>query len=119
MAKGDARVGLLTLKAAAKNAEAKGLSQITIEEVKQAIKGARRLRLSYLLKKLNEHQRIIYEILRKKVRMASGKLYEEYSKVVSEPVVDRAYRNYMKRMVELGLIKVEGSGRWKVIEIIA
>ncbi len=91
--------------------------QITIEEVKEAVKGARRLRLSYLLKKLNQHQRVIYEILKKKVRMASGKLYEEYSKVVSQPVVDRAYRNYMKRMVELGLIRVEGSGRWRVYEV--
>lgn len=116
MAKGDARVALLTLKAAAKNAETKGLQQITIDEIKQAIKGARRLRLSYLLKKLNQHQRMIYEILKKKNRIASGKLYEEYSKVVSEPVVDRAYRNYIKRMVELVLIKVEGSGRWKVYE---
>lgn len=60
---------------------------------------------------------MIYEILKKKVRMASGKLYEEYSNVVSEAVVDRAYRNYMKKMVELGLIKVEGSGRWKVYDV--
>ncbi len=67
---------------------------------------------------MNQHQRVIYEILKKNVRMASGKLYEEYSKVVSEPVVDRAYRNYMKRMVELGLVKVEGSGRWKIFEIV-
>lgn len=118
MAKGDARVALLTLKAAAKNAEAKGLSQITIEEIKQAVKGARRLQLSYLLKKLNQHQRVIYEILEKKVRIESGKLYDEYRKIVSKPVVDRAYRNYMKRMLELGLIRVEGSGRWKKYEIV-
>lgn len=50
-------------------------------------------------------------------RIAEGKLYEEYSNVVSEAVVDRAYRNYMKKMVELGLIKVEGSGRWKVYDV--
>ncbi|MGH9922009.1 MAG: Cdc6/Cdc18 family protein [Nitrososphaerales archaeon] len=119
IAKGDARVGLLTLKAAARNAQEKRLLLITIEEVKHAIKGAKILRLSYLLKKLNQHQRVIYEILKKKVRMASGRLYEEYSKVASEPVVDRAYRNYMKRMIELGLVRVEGSGRWKKYEIVA
>lgn len=118
MAKGDARVALLTLKAAAINAEAKDLSQVTLEEVKQAIKGAKRLRLSYLLKKLNQDQRVIYEILRKRVRIASGKLYEEYCKTVSEPVVDRAYRNYMKSMSDLGLVRVEGSGRWKKYEVI-
>lgn len=115
---GDARIGLLTLKAAARNAAAKRLSQITIEEVKEAIKGAKRLKLSYLLKKLNQHQHVIYEILRKNVRMESGKLYKEYSKSMGEPVVSRSYRTHMKRMVELGLIKVEGTGRWKRFEIV-
>jgi hypothetical protein len=50
--------------------------------------------------------------------MASGELYREYYKSVKSPVVDRAYRNYMKRMVELGLVKVEEFGRWKSYEII-
>lgn len=106
------------MKIAARNAESKGLLQITIEDVKQAVKGARKYRLSYLLKKLNEHQRLIYEILKRKLRMGSGELYEQYSKLSSEPVADRVYRNYMGRMVELGLIKAEGSGRWKVYEIV-
>ena len=47
----------------------------------------------------------------KKIKMASGLLYKEYCKMVKNPVVDRTYRNYMKRMVELGLVKVEGFGR--------
>ena len=50
--------------------------------------------------------------------MASGTLYKEYRNLVSKPVVARAYRNYMKRMVELGLVKVEGKGRWKSYEIV-
>ncbi|MGQ9758994.1 MAG: hypothetical protein ACUVQ5_00245 [Candidatus Methanomethylicaceae archaeon] len=70
------------------------------------------------MKKLNEHQRFIYEILERKVKAPSGELYKEYCKLVSEPVVDRAYRNYMKRMVELGLVKVEGKERWKSYEIV-
>jgi len=37
---------------------------------------------------------------------------------LKNPVVDRAYRNYMKRMVELGLVKVEGVGRWKIYELV-
>jgi Cdc6-like AAA superfamily ATPase len=118
MAEGDARVGLEILRRAGKKAEDKGLRKVTIEEVKQAAKEARRLKASFFLSKLNEHQKIIYEILGKKKRMASGELYREYCKIVRSPVVDRAYRNYMKRMVELGLVKVEGSGRWKSYEIV-
>jgi hypothetical protein len=36
-----------------------------------------------------------------------------HNKVVTTPVVDLAYRNYMDRMEELGLVKSTGSGRWK------
>jgi len=118
MANGDARIALQILLRAAKKAEDKNLKHITIEEIKQASKEAHKFKKSYLLKKLNEHQRVIYEILERKIKMASGALYKEYRSLVSKPVVDRAYRNYMKRMVELGLVKVEGKGRWKIFEIV-
>lgn len=118
MAEGDARTGLEILRRAGKKAEDKGLKQVTIEEIKEAAKEARRFKKSFFLSKLNEHQKIICKILEKKRKMPSGLLYKEYCKLVSNPVVDRAYRNYMKRMVELGLIKSEGFGRWKSYEIV-
>jgi Cdc6-like AAA superfamily ATPase len=110
---GDARIGLQTLKVAAKDAESKGLGSVTIEEIRSAIKSTRRYKLSYLLRKLSDHERAIYEILRINKSVDSGKLYLEYCKAVKEPVVDRAYRKHMARMQELGLIKSDGSGRWK------
>lgn len=118
MAEGDARVGLEILRRAGKKADDKNLRKVTIEEIKQAAKEASRFKTSFFLSKLNEHQKIIYEILGKKKRMASGELYKEYCKLVKNPVVDRAYRNYMKRMIELGLVKFEGFGRWKIYELI-
>ena len=118
MAEGDARVGLEILRRAGKKAEDKNMRKVTIEEIKQAAMEAKRFKTSYFTSKLNEHQKIIYEILGKKKRMPSGLLYEEYRKLVKNPVVDRAYRNYMRRMVELGLVKVEGFGRWKIYELI-
>jgi len=33
------------------------------------------------------------------MKMPSGLLYREYCKLVSKPVVARAYRNYMKRRI--------------------
>jgi len=61
---------------------------------------------------------MIYEILKKKRRLASGLLYKEYKNIVSDPVVDRAYCNYIKKMVELGLVKENGACRWKFYEIV-
>lgn len=118
ISKGDARVALETLRRAGRKAEDKGLKKVTIKEIKEASREAKKLKKSYILSKLNEHQQVIYEILEKKTQMASGMLYKEYCRLVSKPVGARAYRNYMKKMVDLGLVKVKGSGRWKSYEII-
>jgi len=93
------------------------LNHVTIKEMKEASREAKKLKKSYILSKLNEHQLVIYEILEKKMRMASGMLYKEYCKLVSKPVVTGAYRNYMKKMVDLGLVSTKGKGRWKTYEI--
>lgn len=113
MCNGDARLGLQMIRMAAKQAEGKGLSKITIEEIKNASRSVRKYAIPYLLSKLNDHQKAIYEILKKNCSMDSGRLYTEYCKAVKDPVVDRAYRNHMERMEDLGLVKSEGSGRWK------
>ena len=118
ISKGDARVALETLRRAGRKAEDKGLKHVTIKEIKEASREAKKLMKSYILSKLNEHQLVIYEILEKKIRMASGILYKEYCKLVSKPVVTRAYRNYMKKMVNFGLVNTRGKGRWKTYEII-
>lgn len=118
LANGDARIALQIILRAGKKAEDKGLKQITIEGVKQAAREARKFRKSYLLKKLNDDQKVIYETLEKKTKLASGELFKEYCSIVPKPVGGRAYRNYMKRIVELGLAKVEGKGRWKSYEVV-
>lgn len=118
ISRGDARVALETLRRAGRKAEDQGLQQVTIQEIREASKEAKKLKKSYILSKLNEHQRVIYEILEKKMKMASGYLYKEYCKLVSKPVVARAYRNYMKKIVDLGLVNVRGKGRWRIFEIV-
>lgn len=115
---GDARIGLQTLRVAASEAEMKDQNMITMEEIKVAARCTRKYRLSYLLGKLNEHERTIYEILKQKKIMSSGDLFEEYRKSTKHAMVDRSYRNYMHRMEELGLVRESGSGRWKKYEIV-
>lgn len=115
---GDARVGLEILRKAGKKAEVIGSTRITKHEVKEAIREATELNKSGPLYKLNEHQKIIYKILEEKKKVPSGLLFKEYCKNVKNPVVDRAYRKYMEKMIELGLAKAEGKGRWKRYELI-
>jgi orc1/cdc6 family replication initiation protein len=118
MSNGDARIGLQTLKVAAKDAESKNLEVITLEEIKAAAKCARKYRLSYLLGKLNDHQRTLYEILKKCGTIHSGDLFEKYRKSTDQTIVQRSYRNYMQKMEELGLVREHGAGRWKRYEIV-
>lgn len=117
-AQGDARVGLEIVRKAGKKAEVRYLNEVTIREIKEAIIESNKFKMLFPINKLNDHQKVIYEILEKKRKISSGLLYNEYCSLIKSPVVDRAYRNYMRRMVELGLIKSEGKGRWKIYEII-
>ncbi len=111
-AEGDARVGLQIIRIAGKRADDRKMSRVTIDEIKHAIGEAKKTRASCFMNKLNKHQRVIYDILGKWKTMPSGLLYKEYRKRISDPVVDRAYRNYMRKLTDLGLVKNDGSGRW-------
>jgi orc1/cdc6 family replication initiation protein len=118
-AQGDARTGLEIVRKAGKKAEVRYLNEVTMRELEEMVKEMNKLKRVYPLDKLNEHQKAIYDILEKKRKLSSGLLYNEYCITMKSPVVDRAYRNYMRRMVNLGLIKSEGKGRWKTYEISA
>lgn len=65
------------LKIAAKEAEFKNADRVTVEEIRAATKCSRKCRLSYLLGKLNEDQRQIYQILKERRSVESGQLYAE------------------------------------------
>lgn len=115
---GDARAAIQILKNAVIHAETNGHDLITPETVQNVSKNIRRFRLSYVIRRLNDHQKAIYEILKEKKSMDSGMLFSEYKKAVNETVTDRCYRNYMARMVELGLVREVRSSRWKKYEIV-
>ena len=103
---------------AGKKAETRYLNEVTMREL-ETITETNKLKMVYPIDKLNEHQKLIYDILEKKQKVSSGMLYSEYCSLIKNPVVDSAYRNYMRRMVSLGLIKSEGNGRWKSYEIVS
>lgn len=116
-AQGDARTGLEIVRKAGKKAEVRYLNEVTMRELEETINETNKLKMVYPVDKLNEHQKAIYDILEKKRKLASGLLYNEYCTLVKSPVVDRAYRKYMERMVELGLVKAVGKGRWREFEL--
>jgi cell division control protein 6 len=116
---GDARTGLEIVRKTGKKAEVRYLNEVTMQELEETINETNKLKMVYPVDKLNEHQKMIYDILEKKRELSSGLLRNEYRTSIQTLVVDRAYRNYMRRMVSLDLIRSEGKGRWKRYEIIS
>ena len=116
VAKGDARIALQVLRRAALLAEERELSRITAAEVREALKEAVRIRREYLLSKLSSDQKLLYSIVAEKGAMSSGELYREFIKRARIKVSDRTYRNYVAKLVRLGLLAEKGYGRWRVVE---
>ena len=73
IARGDARVALEIVRRSAMNAEERNARKISLQDVRLASREASRLRLEYFLSKLNDHQRIIYELLADRGTLASAR----------------------------------------------
>src|SRR5437867_4978005 len=95
---GDARIAIQTLNFAMQRAHLHDRIQLTSNDIIEATRSMGNYRNSMLLSSLNEHQKAIYDILKISKTMDSGKLYDQYSKTVKNHVVDRGYRNYVRRM---------------------
>jgi Cdc6-like AAA superfamily ATPase len=115
---GDARLLLLITKNAGRIAEERGAKKIEEKDIMKGVLEAKRLRKSKLLEKLNEHQKILYNILEQKKRMPAGQLYKQYCKSAKEPAGPRAFRYYMAHMCTLGLTKSIGAKKWRVYELV-
>jgi len=108
---GDARVAISTLRKAAQKAEREGMEQINREVVKESFSDAVKDNRSISLKKLNDDQRKLYDILKEEKELPSRELFEAYKEEVEEPPTDRTLRRYMKKMESYGLVEAKGSTR--------
>lgn len=108
---------MFTLKTAGRLAERNNRDKIQIEDVIEGIKEAKKLKKSYLLRKLNDEQKVIYGILETKDKMYSGELFKEFLKSVKKKVTQRMFRNHMKKISNLGQVKASGGeGRYRKYE---
>lgn len=83
---GDARVALQTIRAAAMYADSKRRDSIIIDDVREAIKGARKSKLEYVKSKLNEHQKFLMDEIERNKEIDSGELFRKYQDSFHEPL---------------------------------
>ena len=113
-ANGDARVAIQTLKNAAYYAERSGAKRIFQERLDRGWKDARAIKRTYLLNKLTEDYRILFEIVRQKKEIISGDLWAAYLSGAAErglnPIALRTFSEYMNKLRDVGLVKVSRAG---------
>ena len=109
LAEGDARIAIQMLRKSAENAELGGRRKISEKDVEKAWESFRKQRQSYLLSKLNRDQNILYEIIEQNPGIESSEIYRKYEekarKLGIKPIAPRTLRKYLRRLVEIGLIK--------------
>jgi orc1/cdc6 family replication initiation protein len=106
---GDARVAISTLRKAAQKAEREGEEEISRELVEESFTDAVEDNRSISLKKLNEDQRKLYNVLKEEGELSSRQLFERYRDKVEDGPTDRTLRRYMSKMEAYGLIEKKGS----------
>jgi orc1/cdc6 family replication initiation protein len=109
LAEGNARVAIQTLRNAVHNAEREQSKTIKLRHIKEGHNSSKDLEKSFLLDRLNSHQRLLYELVKEKKEINSGELWKVYlercRKVQKHPIAVRTYSEYMNKLIELELVQ--------------
>ena len=108
MSNGDARMAIQTLRNAASYAENARARKIEVKDLKKGFIDARELKINQILDNLNQHHRIIYEVVCERKRIMSGKLWDAYKEVCKKKkiktVPQRTFQYYRDELLYMGLI---------------
>ncbi len=108
---GDARVAIQTLRNAAVYADAEGAKKVTTEHVEKGFSDTGDVRRSYELKRLTEHHRLLYDLIKAEPGITSPDLFNQYLRECRaknwKPIASRTFSLYTHRMSSLKLIKPE------------
>ena len=107
---GDVRLGLECLRKAARICEEENSSKLTVNHVKQILKGVKQVKLKMMKESVKGVDKNIIELLSDKEKITSMKLHEEYQKKFGK-ISQTAFRNHIKNLKNRGIIKVEKTRR--------
>ncbi|AQL44930.1 hypothetical protein BV210_19030 (plasmid) [Halorientalis sp. IM1011] len=110
VAAGNARDAISILRSAARNADHEGASEIRDSDISSAIPAAREELHEQNLKKLNEDQHAVYDILTDEGELPPNEIYDLYADRVSEPKTKRTVRTYLRKLEDYDLVRATGNG---------
>ncbi len=121
MAAGDARIAIDILRLAAEDAENRDLERIGDRLLARAVPKIKERDMEKARSALNDHQKILLEIVRSKDNAKATDIYDEYGKKVAESGIkaanERTLRKYMETLVGMKMISASGEGRWREYSI--
>jgi cell division control protein 6 len=117
---GDARVGLDCLQKSGRIAEQENSDKVKVEHIKRILSQVKPAKPEILKEKIDETEKTIFEIVKKKKYWLSGELYQSYCERVEKPVSERLFRDFVNHLAEINLIKIRErkrgvKGRMRVI----
>ncbi|WP_126665161.1 Cdc6/Cdc18 family protein [Haloterrigena salifodinae] len=116
---GDARIAIATLRAAAQEADRRGLDRLTTDAIEAAAPKAKAEIRRKNLEKLTDDQRTLYDIIEEQEEIAPDALYEAYREEVAEAKSRRMVRNYLRKMRRYNLVTAEGEGRARTYQLVS
>ncbi len=117
MAAGDARIAIDVLRIAAEDAENRDIEKIDERLIAKAIPKIREKDIEKAKSALNDHQKILLEIVKSKGNAKATDIYDGYEKKITESGIkaanERTLRKYMETLVGMKMISASGEGRWR------
>lgn len=108
LSEGNARTAIQTLRNAAYMADNEQSPNIKLVHIKNGYNSSKDLKKSYLLDRLNSHQRLFYELVKENKEINSGELWTAYlercEKLQKHPIAVRTYSEYMNKLIEMELV---------------
>ena len=118
---GDCRFAIDVLRIVAEEAEKKDLEKIPEDFVDKFVPKAKSESASTVIGRLNDHQKIMYEIVKQKQSIDPQEFYKEFNKKCKEAglelIVDRTARKYLEKLASYNLIKFKGEGKGRSYSI--
>ncbi len=116
---GDARTAITALRVAARKSTDEGLSMIPERIVGKSILAAGEEVRRKTISKLNQHQRVIYNVLKNDGPLIQKDLYKQYSESHEDPLTLRYLRQkHLPKLEHYGLVETDRSAKGKLYQLV-
>jgi Cdc6-like AAA superfamily ATPase len=114
---GNAHLAIESLRLAGERAKEENSQAILERHVKQSVEVRSTIYKKPRIEQLNEHQQLLYTIIKESGEIKAGELHRKYREIASHPLTERAVRKYLHKLERFGFIRRKGFGRWRVYGI--